>query len=154
MSEEAQDRATGAMNEGYIVQGRLRIDPDNIVALQKDEIFVFGSNIDGAHNDGAAYYALQHFGAKFGQAEGILGQSYAIPTDGNSYEELKKAIERFTEYAVFHPQYKFMLTAIGTGNVCYEVKEIAPLFRQAYAFGNVYVPRSFMPYVDNTNVPY
>jgi hypothetical protein len=153
MSEEAQDRATGAMNEGYFVEGQ-RIAPDNIVSLQKNQIFVFGSNIDGAHNSGAAYYALQHFGAKFGQAEGIQGQSYAIPTDGNSFEELAKAIERFTEYVVFHPQNKFMLTAVGTGNAGYEVRQIAPLFRQAYAFGNVYVPRSFMQYVSNPNVPY
>lgn len=153
MSEEAQDRTTGAMNEGYFVEGQ-RIAPNNIVSLQENQIFVFGSNIDGAHNGGAAYYALQHFGAKLGQAEGIQGQNYAIPTDGNSFEELKKAIERFTEYAVFHPQFKFMLAAIGTSNACYEVKEIAPLFRQAYAFDNVYVPRSFIPYVDNTNVPY
>ena len=153
MSEEAQDRATGAMNEGYFVEGQ-RIAPDNIVSLQENQIFVFGSNIDGVHNGGAAYYALHHFGAKFGQAEGIQGHSYAIPTDGNSFDELKKAVERFTEYAVFHPQYKFMLTAVGTGNAGYDVKEIAPLFRQAYAFGNVYVPRSFMPYVDNPNVPY
>ena len=153
MSEEAQDRATGAMNEGYFVEGQ-RIAPDNIVSLQENQIFVFGSNIDGVHNGGAAYYALQHFGAKFGQAEGIQGQSYAIPTDGNSFEELAKAVERFTEYVVFHPQNKFMLTAVGTGNAGYEVRQIAPLFRQAYAFGNVYVPRSFMQYVSNPNVPY
>ena len=153
MSEEEQDRATGAMNEGYFVEGQ-RIAPDNIVSLQENQIFVFGSNKDGAHNGGAAYYALQHFGAKFGQAEGIQGQSYAIPTDGNSFEELAKAVERFTEYVVFHPQNKFMLTAVGTGNAGYEVRQIAPLFRQAYAFGNVYVPRSFMQYVSNPNVPY
>ena len=153
MSEEEQDEATGAMNEGYFVEGQ-RIAPDNIVSLQEHQIFVFGSNIDGAHNGGAAYYALQHFGAKFGRAEGIQGQSYAIPTDGNSFEDLKKAVDRFTEYVVFHPQYKFMLTAVGTGNADYDVRQIAPLFRQAYAFGNVYVPRSFMPYVDNPNVPY
>lgn len=119
MSEEEQDRATGAMNEGYFVEDQ-RIVPDNIVSLQENQIFVFGSNIDGAHNGGAAYYALKHFGAKFGQAEGIQGQSYAIPTDGNSFEDLKKAVDRFTEYVVFHPQYKFMLTAVGTGNADYD----------------------------------
>lgn len=153
MSEEAQDRVTGAMNVNYFVEDE-RIAPDNIVSLDKNEIFVFGSNVEGAHNGGAAYYALQHFGAKFGQAEGIQGQSYAIPTDGNSFEELAKAVERFTEYVVFHPQYKFMLTAVGTGNAGYEVRQIAPLFRQAYTFGNVYVPRSFMLYVSNPKVRY
>lgn len=153
MCEEEQDEMTGTLNVNYFVENE-RIAPDNIVSLGKDEIFVFGSNVEGMHNGGAAYYALQHFGAKFGQAEGIQGQSYAIPTDSNSFEELAKAVERFTEYAVFHPQNKFMLTAVGTGNAGYKVRQIAPLFRQAYAFGNVYVPRSFMPYVDNTNVPY
>lgn len=153
MNREERDKMRGAMNEGYFVQGRLRIAPDNIVSLGKDEIFVFGSNVEGMHNGGAAYYALQHFGAKFGQAEGIQGQSYAIPTDGNSFMELAKAVERFTEYVVFHPQNKFMLTAVGTGNAGYEVRQIAPLFRQAYTFGNVYVPRSFLQYVINPNVP-
>lgn len=153
MCEEEQDEMTGALNDNYFVEDE-RIAPDNIVSLGKEEIFVFGSNVEGMHNGGAAYYALQHFGAKFGQAEGIQGQSYAIPTDGNSFEELAKAVERFTEYVVFHPQNKFMLTAVGTGNAGYEVRQIAPLFRQAYAFGNVYVPRSFMQYVSNPNIPY
>lgn len=153
MCEEEQDEMTGALNVNYFVENE-RIAPDNIVSLGKDEIFVFGSNIEGMHNGGAAYYALQHFGAKFGQAEGVQGQSYAIPTDGNSFEELAKAVERFTEYVVFHPQNKFMLTAVGTGNAGYEILQIAPLFRQAYAFGNVYVPRSFMQYVSNPNVSY
>ena len=128
MCEEEQDEKTGALNINYFVEDE-RIAPDNIVSLGKDEIFVFGSNVEGMHNGGAAYYALQHFGAKFGQAEGIQGQSYAIPTDGNSFEELEKAIERFTEYVVFHPQNKFILTAVGTGNAGYEVRHIGPLFR-------------------------
>jgi len=152
MNREERDKMRSAMNKGYFVQG-CRLAPDNIVSLGKDEIFVFGSNVEGMHNGGAAYYALQHFDAKYGQAEGIQGQSYAIPTDGNSFEDLAKAVERFTEYVAFHPQNRFMLTAVGTGNAGYEVRQIAPLFRQAYAFGNVYVPRSFMQYVINPNVP-
>ena len=52
MSEEEQDRATGTMNEGYFVEDQ-RIVPDNIVSLQENQIFVFGSNIDVAHNGGA-----------------------------------------------------------------------------------------------------
>ena len=107
----------------------------------------------GGHKDGAAAYALQHFGARFGQAEGIQRQSYAIPTVGNSFEDVRKAVERFTEYVVFHPQNRFMLTAVGTDNGSYDVSQIAPFFRQAYAFGNVYMPRSFIKYVvHNPNV--
>ena len=152
LSQEERDQMRGAMNAGYFVKD-LRIAPDNIASLNENEIFVFGSNVEGAHKDGAAAYALQHFGARFGQAEGIQGQSYAIPTVGNSFEDVRKAVERFTEYVVFHPQNRFMLTAVGTDNGCYDVSQIAPLFRQAYAFGNVYVPRSFIKYVvHNPNV--
>lgn len=146
MSQREQNERKSEMNGNYFVDSR-RIAPDKIVSLDKNEIFVFGSNVDGAHNGSAALYAVEHFGAVMGQAEGIQGQGYAIPTDGNSFEELKQAIERFTEYVVFHPKTKFMLTAIGTGNAGYTVSQIAPLFRQAYSFGNVYVPQSFLSYV-------
>ena len=82
-----------------------------------------------------------------GQAEGVQGQSYAIPTVGNAFDDVKKAIDRFTEYVVLHPQKKFMLTAIGCGNAGYTPGQIAPLFKQAYEFGNVYVPAIFYPFV-------
>ena len=84
-----------------------------------------------------------------GQAEGPQGQSYAIPTDGNSISELKDAIERFTEYVVRHPKQKFVLTAIGCGNAGYTANQIAPLFRQAYEFGNVYIPVEFVPFMNS-----
>ena len=51
-----------------------------IRSLQPNQIFVFGSNTQGRHGLGAAKIALQKFGAKYGQAEGIQGQSYAIIT--------------------------------------------------------------------------
>lgn len=152
LSQEERDQMRGTMNAGYFVKD-LRIAPDNIASLNENEIFVFGSNVEGAHKDGAAAYALQHFGARFGQAEGIQGQSYAIPAVGNSFEDVRKAVERFTEYVVFHPQNRFILTAVGTDNGSYDVSQIAPLFRQAYAFGNVYVSRIFIKYVvHNPNV--
>ena len=81
------------------------------------------------------------------QAEGIQGKSYAIPTDGNTFDELKEAVGRFTDYVVMHPQNKFMLTAVGCGAASYSVDQIAPLFKQAYSFGNVYVPNDFLKYV-------
>lgn len=146
LSQEERDQMRGAMNAGYFVKD-LRIAPDNIESLNENEIFVFGSNVEGTHDGAAASYALHHFGAQLGQAEGIQGQSYAIPIVGNSFDDVRKAIERFTEYVVFHPQNRFLLTAAGTDNAGYDVAQIAPLFRQAYAFGNVYVPRSFIQYV-------
>jgi hypothetical protein len=66
---------------------------------------------------------------------------------------LEDAVERFTEYVVMHHQNIFMLTAIGCGTAGYSVEQVAPLFRQAYTFGNVYVPAGFLPFMPkNPNV--
>lgn len=144
--EEKREEMFGAMNENYFTEGE-RVTPSIIHTLAPNEVLVFGSNILGKHNGGAARQAVIHFGAKMGQAEGIQGQSYAIPSVGNTFEDIKAAVDRFTEYVVLHPKQKFMLTAIGCGNAGYTPRQIAPLFREAYEFGNVYVPASFLPWV-------
>lgn len=43
-------------------------------------IFVFGSNPEGRHGAGAAKVAREHFGAIYGQGEGLQGNAYALPT--------------------------------------------------------------------------
>ena len=53
---------------------------DFITELEPNEIFVFGSNLEGIHGDGAAYIVYRMFGAIMGQGVGLQGQSYAIPT--------------------------------------------------------------------------
>ena len=64
--------------------------PDNISELQADEVFVFGSNLEGMHGGGAAYYAFRHFGAMMGCGVGLRGQSYAIPTmQGGNHQALR-----------------------------------------------------------------
>ena len=146
MDQEQRREQLGAMNRNYFVNDK-RIAPNFITDLEPEGVFVFGSNVQGSHTGGAALYAFEHFGAVNGQSEGIQGQSYAIPTDGNTFEELKEAVGRFTDYVVMHPQNKFMLTSIGCGTAGYSVKQIAPLFQQAYSFGNVYVPESFLKYM-------
>lgn len=62
--------------------------PENISELGKDEIFVFGSNANGNHAGGAARIAVEKFGAIMGQAEGLQGQSYAIPTLDKNMEKV------------------------------------------------------------------
>ena len=146
MDQEQRHEQLGAMNRNYFVNDK-RIAPNFITDIEPEGVFVFGSNVQGSHTGGAALYAIEHFGAINGQSEGIQGQSYAIPTDGNTFEELKEAVGRFTDYVVMHPQNKFMLTSIGCGTAGYSVKQIAPLFQQAYSFGNVYVPESFLKYM-------
>lgn len=53
--------------------------PDSITELKENEIFVFSSNKAGNHAAGAAKLAVEKFGAVMGEAEGLQGQSYAIP---------------------------------------------------------------------------
>lgn len=54
--------------------------PEFIRELRENEIFVFGSNLEGYHGGGAARIALEEFGAVWGQGVGLQGRSYAIPT--------------------------------------------------------------------------
>ena len=51
-----------------------------IESLEPGEVFVFGSNANGAHGAGAARDRLERFGAVWGQADGLQGQSYGIDT--------------------------------------------------------------------------
>lgn len=57
-----------------------RYTPEMITELKENEIFVFGSNLAGAHSGGAARVAYNKFGAVWGQGVGLQGQSYGIPT--------------------------------------------------------------------------
>lgn len=41
-----------------------RFTPNKIASLQNNEIFVFGSNLDGLHGGGAARIAYKMFGAE------------------------------------------------------------------------------------------
>ncbi len=43
-------------------------------------VFVFGSNPEGRHGLGAARVAKDRFGARYGVGEGLVGNSYALPT--------------------------------------------------------------------------
>ena len=73
-----------------------RITPYNITELKTNEIFVFGSNSNGVHNGNAAATAMK-FGAIMGQAVGMQGQTYAMPS--KHIENLKKHIDDFLLYA-------------------------------------------------------
>lgn len=123
--------------------GSLRIAPDRIDSLKEGEIFVFGSNLQGMHGGGAAYIALQKFGAKLGEGVGLQGQSYAIPTMQGGVETIRPYVDGFIEYAKSHSQYKFLVTRIGCGIAGFKDGEIAPLFRDAVNVENIYLPESW-----------
>lgn len=73
-----------------VLDWRNRIASANIVALDDDEVIVFGSDKKGNHKGGVAQFALSNGWAKLGQSEGVPENteqihSYAIPTT-NLYE--------------------------------------------------------------------
>ena len=119
-----------------------RVTPSRIIDLAPGDVFVFGSNLHGFHEGGAARYAMNHFGAEWGNAEGMQGQSYAIPTM-EGIIIMKSAIERFTEFVRENPQLNFYVTPIGCGIAGYTPAEIAPMFVKAAYSENVYLPVSF-----------
>ena len=123
-------------------QESLRITPKWITSLQKDEIFVFGSNINGMHGGGAARVAMDKFGAIWGQGEGLQGQSYAIPTV-EGLANIPPVVDRFIAFAKDHPELKFFVTPIGCGIAGYTEDEIAPLFKEATKLDNVFLPTGF-----------
>lgn len=119
-----------------------RTSPWMIVQLKPNEVFVFGSNVNGYHGGGAALTALQKFGAIWGQGEGLQGQSYGIPTM-EGIDSMKAAIERFILFAKEHRELIFLVTPIGCGIAGYKPEEVAPYFRSAIDLENVYLPESF-----------
>ena len=121
-----------------------RITPNNISKLAENEIFVFGSNLDGHHYGGAARIAEEKFGAIFGQGVGLQGQSYAIPTMHGGVDVIKPYVDEFIEFAKQHPELTFLVTRIGCGIAGFKDSEIAPLFRGAIGIENIALPQSFM----------
>jgi hypothetical protein len=86
--------------------------PDRVMQLQADEIFVFGSNDRGQHHGGAARDAVEHFGAIFGHARGLQGQSYAIVTLGTGVDltSIDGEVHELYSYAREHPELTFLMT--------------------------------------------
>ena len=121
-----------------------RITPNHISQLAANEIFVFGSNLDGHHYGGAARIAEEKFGAIFGQGVGLQGQSYAIPTMQGGVETIRPYVDEFIEFAKQHPELTFLVTRIGCGIAGFQDSEIAPLFRGAIGIENIALPQSFM----------
>ena len=118
--------------------------PDRITTLNPNEIFVFGSNLQGMHMGGAARLAYERFGAIWGQGVGLQGHSYAIPTMQGGAETIAPYVDEFIVFASRHPELKFLVTRIGCGIAAFTPKEIAPLFAGALTQENVILPKDFV----------
>jgi hypothetical protein len=108
------------------------IKNENIVSLNENEIFVFGSNRAGIHGAGAALYAATHFGAVRGVGEGLTGRSYALPTKRADFSvcslpEIKLSLNILAESAKENQPYIFYLTRIGQGYAGLQEKVIKQL---------------------------
>ena len=139
-------RTFAYMKEPRVYNGieRPEFTPERISELRPDEVFVFGSNLEGMHGGGAAWAAFQKFGAVLGCGVGLRGQSYAIPTMQGGVETIEPYVSSFIAFAKEHPELFFYVTRIGCGIAGFRDKEIAPLFSEAVALENVCLPESFV----------
>lgn len=99
-------------------------------------VFVFGSNESGIHGVGAAKFAYEKKGARWGKSYGHHGDSFAIPTKDEYIEtmplsRIRQYVQGFLAYAAGHRKLRFQVTAIGCGLAGYTHTEIAPMFRDA-----------------------
>lgn len=135
--------------------------PDLVFAGKPNTVFVFGSNLAGAHGGGAAAVAFKKYGAVMGQGFGFqspLGAhgtvsytragSYALPTKDHKLRTLTITevafwVKEFFEWASNNGPTRvdeIFVTKVGCGLAGYTEQEIAPLFRQ-YAWQlNVVLP--------------
>ncbi len=105
-----------------------------ITSLRPNEIFVFGSNMWGRHDAGAAKQAME-FGAEYGINEGLSGQTYAFPTLEREYTKRGvKALENSRDrlYAICRalPEKTFLLTKVGCGIARYPESQMKALFTE------------------------
>jgi hypothetical protein len=132
-------------------QSRLpRFTPEAIDSLAPDEVFVFGSNLEGAHGGGAARVARKYFGAIWGQGVGLQGQSYAIPTMQGGVETIRPYVDEFIAFTKTHRKLFFYVTRIGCGIAGFKDEDIAPLFKKAVGLPNVILPKEFVDILETT----
>ena len=117
--------------------------PDYIDTLLPKQIFVFGSNALGYHTGGASGTARKKFGAVWGQAEGLQGQSYAIPTMQGGVETIRPYVDEFIQFAKEHQDLTFLVTRIGCGIAGFRDDEISPLFEKAHDVENIVLPEGW-----------
>lgn len=118
-------------------------------------IFVFGSNLAGRHGKGAALTARKEHGAVYGVAEGLTGNSYALPTCGFQFEPLplhkiSHFVWRFINTAQLYVNREFQVTRVGCGLGRYTDKDIAPMFANAPA-DNVLFDEKWKPIFEELN---
>ena len=117
---------------------------ERISELRENEIFVFGSNLAGAHGGGAAWLAYRRFGAVWGEGVGLHGRTYAIPTMQGGVDTVRPYVDDFILFSKEHKELTFLVTRIGCGIAGFRNEEIAPLFKDAICVENIILPKEFV----------
>lgn len=120
-----------------------RITPSIIHSLQMNEIFVFGSDLQGTLCGHTTFKALQSVGAQLGKGIGPQGQCYAIPTIVGALKNIQPYIDDFHIYVVTHPKQTFLVTPIGCDIAGFTPEDIAPMFGWAKEMENICLPQDF-----------
>lgn len=93
-----------------------------------------------------------------GQAEGLQGQSYAIPVDfGKGVRkdtEVKASVDKFIAFAKENEKLFFFVTRIGCGIGGYRDEEMAQFFKEALEVKNICLPKSFVDALKGGEVVY
>ena len=126
-----------------------RCTPEVITSLKTNEVFVFGTDVDGKHKSSAAKLAVKMFGAQLGKGEGFMGQSYAIPVHKHRMWKMAEAISRFIQFAKVNPDKKFLVLAIGCGAAGMDVAEVSIMFKKAIEVHNISLPSFFIDALKN-----
>ena len=133
----------------------MRFTQENIETLEAGEIFIFGSNLSGRHDAGAAKKALE-FGAVMGKGVGFKGRTYAIPTKDENIrtmpiEDIEPYVKQFIDYASKNQHLTFLVSKIGCGLANHSPEDIAPLFEDALLYPNIVLPEEFFNILTNKN---
>lgn len=116
------------------------IDPRHAHTEDDTRIFVFGSNLQGIHGGGAAWYARNKLGAELGVAEGRTGRTYALPTCSVpgvplSLPQVEHWVNEFLKHAnemlTAEPATRFFVSPVGCGIAGFDENDIIPMFRNA-----------------------
>jgi len=134
-----------------------------ITNITENEIVVFGSNPEGRHGAGAAKFALNNFGAIYGNGRGRQGNSYALitknlkagfvekktgilyPTAGAksiSIHHLIDNIKELYQYALDNPELKFKVAYTNDNNNLNGYTSIE-MFKMFLKAGNDKIPVNF-----------
>ena len=126
--------------------------------VKKGHILVYGSGVEitsktktGStlrNNEPIGYIANRKFYSKH-QFEGLVNNSYAIPTVGATKTEVEAAVARFIAVVKEHPELIFLVTNIGCSKKAgFSPAEIAPMFKAVADNPNVYIPAEFRKIIE------